>query len=152
MRLITRNESGQAIGVALPLLLLGGLVALAVLGAGGAAVVAAVRAPPPDVRALPRHNYVSLPLMSIPVGDASGREMDLKLLLEFDPSVKNDVALSYETRISERLGDRVREIGMDRLQGAEGAKLVKGAVASVVDRELRPVRVRDVLIEKMVLR
>lgn len=150
MRLIRRNENGEAIGLGVPLLVVGLLLALAVLGAGGAAVVASVREPAP--RAFPKQNYVALPAMSIPVGGGSGREMDLKLLLEFDAKVKKDVAFGYETRISERLGDRIREIGMENLQGAEGARLLKGAVAAVVDRELRPVRVRDVLIEEMVVR
>jgi flagellar protein FliL len=155
MRLIRRNENGEAVGFGAPLLVVGLLLALALLGAGGAAVVSSVRSPSPpstSARVFPPLNYVSLPEMSIPVGGGTGREMDVKLLLEFDPLVKKDVAFGYETRISERLGDKIREIGLDQLQGAEGAKLLKGAVAAVVDRELRPVRVRDVLIEKMIVR
>jgi flagellar protein FliL len=155
MRLIRRNENGEAVGFGAPLLVVGLLLALALLGAGGAAVVSSVRSPSPpspSAKVFPPLNYVSLPEMSIPVGGGTGREMDVKLLLEFDPLVKKDVAFGYETRISERLGDKIREIGLDQLQGAEGAKLLKGAVAAVVDRELRPVRVRDVLIEKMIVR
>jgi flagellar protein FliL len=155
MRLIRRNENGEAVGFGAPLLVVGLLLALALLGAGGAAVVSSVRSPSPpspSARIFPQLNYVSLPEMSIPVGGGTGREMDVKLLLEFDPLVKKDVAFGYETRISERLGDKIREIGLDQLQGAEGAKLLKGAVAAVIDRELRPVRVRDVLIEKMIVR
>lgn len=152
MRLIRRNENGEAVGLGAPLLALGLLIALGLLSAGGAAVVASVREPEPQARIFPKINYVSLPVMSIPVGGGSGREMDLKLLLEYDSSVKGDVALGFETRISERLGDRIRDIGVDQLQGAEGARLLKGAVVSVVDRELRPARVREVLIEKMIVR
>lgn len=153
MRLIRRNESGEAIGLGAPLLVLGALVALGLVGAGGAVVVASVQEPSDaQSKAFPKINYVSLPEMSIPVGGGSGREMDLKLLLQYDPNVKGDIAAGYETRISERLGDRIREIGMDQLQGAEGAKLLKGAVAAVVDRELRTARVRDVLIERMIVR
>lgn len=153
MRLIRRNEDGEAVGVGAPLLVLGLFLALGLLGVGGVAVVSSVRAPPPPpAKAYAKLNYVPLSLNSIAVGGDTGREMDLKVLLEFDPTVKNDVAVGYEARISERLGDRIREIGMDQLQGAEGAKLVKGAVAAVVDRELRPVRVKEVLIEKMIMR
>lgn len=135
-----------------PLLAFGLLVALGLLGAGGAVVVSSVREPTPQQKAYPKINYVALPEMSISVGGAAGREMDLKLLLQYDPNVKGDIVAGYETRISERLGDRIREIGMEQLQGAEGAKLLKGAVAAVVDRELRTARVRDVLIEKMIVR
>lgn len=152
MRLIRRNENGEAVGLGAPLLALGLLIALGLLSAGGAAVVASVRQPEPQARIFPKINYVSLPVMSIPVGGGSGREMDLKLLLEYDSNVKGDVAAGFETRISERLGDRIRDIGVDQLQGADGAKLLKGAVVSVVDRELRPARVREVLIEKMIVR
>lgn len=152
MRLIRRNEDGEAVGLGAPLLAFGLLVALGLLGAGGAVVVKSVREPSPQQTAYPKINYVALPEMSIPVGGGSGREMDLKLLLQYDPNVKGDIAAGYETRISERLGDRIREIGMEQLQGAEGAKLLKGAVAAVVDRELRTARVRDVLIEKMIVR
>lgn len=152
MRLIRRNEDGEAVGLGAPLLAFGLLVALGLLGAGGVVVVSSVREPTPQQKAYPKINYVALPEMSIPVGGGSGREMDLKLLLQYDPNVKGDIAAGYETRISERLGDRIREIGMEQLQGAEGAKLLKGAVAAVVDRELRTARVRDVLIEKMIVR
>lgn len=151
MRFIRRNENGEAVGIGVPLLLLGLLVTLGALGVGGAAVVSSVSSPSPQ-KIYPKINYVSLPMMSIQIGDSSGREVDLKLLLEFDPGVKNDVASGYETRISERLGDRLRELGMDQLKGADGARLVKGAVAAVVDRELRPVRVKDVLIERFIMR
>lgn len=155
MRLIRRNSEGEAVGLEVPLLILGGLLALALAGAGGAAVVASVKRPPPvdpTARMGPARNYVALPDMTIPVGGASGREMDVKLLVELDPTVDTGVMIPFETRIADRLGDRVREIGLDRLNGREGAQLLKSAVTSVVDREIRPVRVRDVLIEKLIIR
>ncbi len=123
MRLIRRNENGEAVGFGAPLLVVGLLLALAMLGAGGAAVVSSVRSPSPpssSVKVFPPLNYVSLPEMSIPVGGGTGREMDVKLLLEFDPVVKKDVASGYETRISERLGTKSAKSGWINCKGPKG--------------------------------
>lgn len=154
MRLIRRNSDGEAVGLEIPLIILGGLIILALAGVGGAAVVASVNRPVVDVGARmgPARNLVGLPSMTIPVGGAGGREMDVKLLVELDPSVNAAAMVPFETRIADRLGDRVREIGLDRLNGKEGAQLLKSTVTSVVDREIRPLRVRDVLIEQLIIR
>ncbi len=156
MRLMRRNADGEMVEFRLPLMVIGVLVGLAFLGAGGAAVVSVITPDAPNVvdRMGPKANYASLPEMTFVMGGGGGtaRSIDMKVLIELDPRVNPGVTVPFEARIADRLGDRVREIGLERLQGVEGARLLKKAIASVVDREIRPVRVRDVLLERMVVR
>lgn len=126
---------------------------LVVLGVGTAAVVSANRSPAaPVVRLGPKKNYAALPEMSFDLGGAGARTMDLRVLVELDPGLDPKAADPYGPRIADRLGDRIREIGPDRLGGAEGAQLVKGALALVLEREMRPLRARDILLDRMVIR
>ena len=48
--------------------------------------------------------------------------------------------------------DRLRQIEPGQLTGADGANLMKSTVASVVKREAQSIRVREVLLERMVVR
>ncbi|MGQ9367154.1 flagellar basal body-associated FliL family protein [Azospirillum sp. A39] len=146
------RRDGEASSLRVPLVVTGLLAGLVALGGTGAAVVTAVqahRAGPGDGTGL-RRNYASLPGMSFTM--AGAREMDLRVKIELDAAVDPAVADPYATRIADRLGDRFRLIDPERLQGAEGAKLLKSTIIAVVDREIRPVRVRDVLLESLVIR
>jgi flagellar basal body-associated protein FliL len=153
MRIVLRRGNGEPVVFSAPVIIAAILVALAVLGGGGAAVVSAVnkRAPDPTVRMGPQKNYAALPEMSLSLG-GTGKIMDLRVLIELDPKVDPKVADPFAARIADRLGDRIRQIEPERLTGAEGAKLMKSTVTAVVDREIRPVKVRDVLLERMVVR
>lgn len=138
-----------------PLLIVGGLVALGAVSVGGAAAVKAMLAPPqPNVAARmgPKRNYAPLPEISVAVGGAADRTVDLRILVELDPQVDPKSTEPYAPRIADRIGDRIREIGLDRLNGSEGAGLVKDAITAVVDREIRPLRVREVLLDRMIIR
>lgn len=134
-------------------LVIGGALALLVIvGLSTAALVTGKKSSPTvSERMGPKKNYAALPPMSFSVGGGDST-VDLRVLLEVDPTVDPKVTDPYAPRIADRLADRFREIGADRLAGSEGAALVKGAVSAVVDREVRSLKVRDVLLERMVVR
>lgn len=138
-----------------PLIVLAVLGGLAVLGtstgvlgpAGVKRVVALFSAPPPP--------YVTLPEMSIDLGGGGGgaaRSLDVRVSVKFDTPVDPTDALLYAPRIADRLGDRVRDIGLDRLNGAQGATLLKEALSYAIEREMSPVRPREIMLEQMTLR
>ncbi|HEY0835687.1 MAG TPA: flagellar basal body-associated FliL family protein [Azospirillum sp.] len=153
MRIVLRRGNGEPVSLSPPLIIAAILIGLAVLGGGGAAVVNSVgdRQSDPATRIGPKKNYAHLPEMSLAMG-AGGKVMDLRVLIELDPKVDPKVADPYAARIADRLGDRIRQIEPERLSGADGAKLMKSTVTAVVDREIRPVKVRDILLERMVVR
>ena len=152
MRFVRRNASGETVSLA-PLIIAVALVVLAALGAGGVvAVKSSARQADVNDRMGPKKNYAALPNMTFTLGGGDARLVDVRVLLEIDPNVDTKVADPYVPRIADQISDRLRQIEPDQLSGADGAKLMKSTIASVVDREIRPVRVRDVLLERMVVR
>ncbi|MFP5516135.1 MAG: flagellar basal body-associated FliL family protein [Alphaproteobacteria bacterium] len=136
----------------MPLVLTGLLLLLAALGAGGAVVASKSRAPSPQAQPGSDKKYAALPMMTFGLGGGSARMVDVKVLLEIDPSVDGKVADPYVPRISDRLSDRMRQIDPQQLTGADGALLMKSTIAGVLDRELRGVRVKEILLDRMVVR
>lgn len=124
------------------------LIMLALFGGVGAAVVNAVRSPPAS--SVAKKNYARLPEMSFAIG-GDRQTMDLKALIELEPGVDPTVAAPYMDRIADRLSDRMRQIEPDRLAGADGAKLVKSTIASVLEREMKTVKVKDILLDRFVI-
>lgn len=150
MRIIfRRRENGEHVSLSFPIVVGGILLLLAVLG-GVTAVVA--NKPRNASLSVPgsQKNYARLPQMSFAVG-GDRQVVDIKALIELDPGVDPTVALSYLDRISDRLSDRVRQLDPGQLSGAEGAKLVKSTIAQVLDREMKGVKVRDVLLDRFVI-
>ena len=135
-------------------------VALTVLGLLGVASIGGVIWYLPDMlerqkieaRMGPKANLAPLPAMKVEMGGVGGLSMDLTLVIELEPGVKARVIEPYIDRISDRMGDRLREVGLERLNGSEGAKLVKEMARSVAQQEMKKIKVRDVLIEKMIVR
>ncbi|PWC34535.1 flagellar basal body-associated FliL family protein [Azospirillum sp. TSO35-2] len=136
----------------MPLVLTGLLLLLAALGAGGAFIASKNRAPAGQTLPGGDKKYASLPVMTFSLGGNDARMVDVKVLLEIDPLVDGKVADPYVPRITDRLSDRMRQIDPQQLSGAEGAKLMKSTIAGVLDREMRGVRVRDILLDRMVVR
>jgi len=152
VRIVFRRGNGEAIALSFPVIVSLLLILLAALGGVSAVVVSSSRNAERDVAARmgPAKNYAVLPEMSVTLGGA--RTMDLRVRLELDPKVDPHVTAPYAARIADRLGDRIRDIEPERLAGAEGAKLMKSTIASVVDREVRTIKVRDVVLERMIVR
>lgn len=150
MRIIfRRRENGEHVSLSFPVVVAGILLLLAVLG-GVTAVIA--NKPRGSSMSVPgsQKNYARLPQMSFAVG-GDRQVVDIKALIELDPGVDPTVALPYLDRISDRLSDRIRQIDPSQLSGAEGAKLVKSTIAQVLDREMKTVKVRDVLLDRFVI-
>ncbi|BAI73857.1 hypothetical protein AZL_a03260 (plasmid) [Azospirillum sp. B510] len=135
----------------MPLVLTGLLLALAALGAGGAVIASRGRSPASQAQG-PDKKYAALPMMTFTLGGSDARLVDVKVLLEIDPTVDGKVAEPYVPRITDRLSDQMRQLDPQQLTGADGAKLMKSTIAGVLDRELRGVRVREILLDRMVVR
>lgn len=151
LRLVRRNRHGETVSL-MPLVLTGLLLALAALGTTGAVVASKNRAPAPQAQPGADKKYAALPMMTFGLGGGGARMVDVKVLLEIDPSVDGKVADPYVPRISDRLSDRLRQIDPQQLTGADGAMLMKSTIAGVLDRELRGVRVKEILLDRMVVR
>ncbi len=150
MRIIfRRRENGEHVSLSFPVVVAGVLLLLAVLGGVTAVVANKPRGPSMSVPGSQK-NYARLPQMSFAVG-GDRQVVDIKALIELDPGVDPTVALPYLDRISDRLSDRIRQIDPAQLSGAEGAKLVKSTIAQVLDREMKTVKVRDVLLDRFVI-
>ena len=137
------------LAIALTLL---GLLALASLGGAMWYLPDMIERQKIEARMGPRVNLAPLPQMKVEMGGVGGFLMDLSLSLELEPGVKPAVVEPYIDRITDRMGDRLRDAGLERLGGAEGALLVKEMARSVALQEMKKIKVRDVLIERMVLR
>ena len=154
VRIVFRRGNGEAIALSFPIIVTILLVLLASAGGVGVVVVkASQRTDDRDVvaRMGAKKNYAVLPEMSVAVGGGN-RTMDLRVRLELDPKVDPKVTDPYTARIADRLSDRMREIEPERLSGADGAKLMKSTITSVVNREVRSIKIHDVLLESMVIR
>ncbi|SMH58521.1 flagellar basal body-associated FliL family protein [Azospirillum agricola] len=153
MRLVHRNRNGETVSL-MPFVLTGLILALGGLGAAGAVLASKNRSPVPAAseKAKPAKHYAALPQMTFTLGGGDARLIDVKVLLEIDPSVDGKVADPYVPRIADQLSDRLRQIDPQQLSGAEGARLMKSTIGSVLDRELRGVRIREVLLDRMVVR
>lgn len=136
----------------MPILLTGLLLVLAALGGTAAYVATRNRPPASQTQQGPDKKYAALPLMTFSLGGSDARMVDVKVLLEIDPSVDGKVADPYVPRITDRLSDRMRQLDPQQLTGADGALLMKSTIAGVLDRELRGVRVKEILLDRMVVR
>ncbi|MBB3265466.1 flagellar basal body-associated protein FliL [Azospirillum sp. OGB3] len=96
--------------------------------------------------------YASLPTMTFTLGGSDARQVDIRVLLEIEPTGAPNPATPFVPRIADQMADRLRQIEPSQLSGAEGANLIKSTVASVMKREAQAVRVREVLLERMVVR
>lgn len=97
-----------------------------------------------------RGNFAELPEMELNLGGA--RSMDLKVMLELKPRADRDLADRYSRRIVDRLYDDIRQREPDELLGPGSANLVKRSVARAVRSETGQDMVKDVLIEKMLVK
>ncbi|AWK85311.1 flagellar basal body-associated FliL family protein [Azospirillum thermophilum] len=154
MRFLHRRSNGEPVSL-VPVITVGTLVALALLGMLG--MVVAARTPSASrsgdsASSIPKKHYAVLPPMTFTLGGGDARTVDVKVLLEIDPAVSDKVADPYLPRIADQLSDRMRQIDAGQLNGAEGARLMKSAIAGVLSHEMRNVRVREILLDQMVVR
>lgn len=147
MRFVRRTARGDTVSLT-PLLIALALVIVLALGSWGALSVKSAM----TARKFPPKNYASLPTMTFTLGGGSGRIVDVSALLEIDKGVDPKFTDAYLSRIADQMSDRLRDVDVSQLSGAEGAQLMKSTIADVVGHEVRPVRIREVLLEQMVVR
>ena len=150
VRFFARNEDGEP-ALLVPILVVGGLVLLTALGAGTAYVVSSSAARTAGGGG-PLKTYAALPDMSFTLGGGQGRHLDLHVLLEVEAGEDARLVEPYAPRIADRLADRLRDVEPAQLAGAAGAQFMKGAITSAIGRELKQVRVREVLLDRMIVR
>jgi len=95
-------------------------------------------------------NFAALPDLELTLGGA--RSLDLKVTLELKPKADPRVADRYSRRIVDRLYDDIRQHEPDELLGPGSANLVKRSVARAVRSETGQDMVKDVLIERMIVK
>lgn len=105
-----------------------------------------------EARMGPAPNLATLPTVNFLMADPMGRSVELSLKLELAPKVDPEVVTPHVERIFDRLNTRLQDVGVERLSGTEGAKLVKDLTRSIAQRELGNVKVKDVLIDGMLIR
>ncbi|AWJ85060.1 hypothetical protein TSH58p_16955 [Azospirillum sp. TSH58] len=150
MRFLLRRSDGESVSL-MPVLIAVALVLLAALGTW--TVVSGksgARSAGGDRNA--QKTYASLPTMTFTLGGSDARLVDIRVLLEIEPTGDPNPATPFVPRIADQMADRLRQIEPSQLSGAEGANLIKSTVASVMKREAQTIRVREVLLERMVVR
>lgn len=135
----------------LVLFMIGVLTTLAVLGWAGTSMYQRATQQKRIVSMMgAKGNFAALPEMELNLGGA--RTMDLKVTLELKPRANPDVADRYSRRIIDRFYDDIRQREPEELLGPGSAGLVKRSVARAVRTETGQDMVKDVLIEKMLVK
>jgi flagellar basal body-associated protein FliL len=98
----------------------------------------------------PKARLAPLPAMDIALGGA--RAIDVQVSLVLASKVKVDAVLRYQDRIADRLFESVGRVEAERLTAPGSAQLLKDAVKDAVRREAGAGLIRDVYIERMVVR
>ena len=127
------------------------LATLAVLGWAGTSMVQRATQQKRLVATMgARGNFAALPELELNLGGA--RSLDLKVTLELKPKASPALADRYSRRIVDRLYDDIRQHEPDELLGPGSANLVKRSVARAVRQETGQDMVKDVLIERMIVK
>lgn len=97
--------------------------------------------------------YARLPAMSFTLNDGTRlRELQLRVVLELDPSVPAKAVEPYIPHITDAISLRMSDVDPEELRGAEGPLYVKDALRYSAAKVLRPLKVRQVLVQDMLLR
>lgn len=124
---------------------------LAMLGVGSAVVFGAGSAKA-GRGGHPGPVYAALPAMNFTLTDGSRlRELRLKVLLEMDPTADLAVVEPRGPRIVGALESRMAGVRASELSGTGGTRMVKDLITVAANHELRPLRVRQVLLQEMLV-
>ncbi|MBY6263549.1 flagellar basal body rod protein [Azospirillum sp. 412522] len=138
------------------LTLLGLMLAFAGTGIGSALMLRPSPAqgahPPARVDVAPAV-YATLPTLTVTLNDGRRlQELRLRAVLEFDPATPLEAVTPHLPRIADAIGRRLLEVDPAELRGAEGQVYVKDALRYVANKTMRPLKLRQVLIQDMLLR
>lgn len=97
--------------------------------------------------------YAPLPPMEFALSDGERtRQVDLNVVLELPQGLEKAQLGVHVNRIANAINARLIEVEPGELSGPAGTQRVKDVVSATADRELRPMRVRQVLLQKLVMR
>ena len=138
------------------LALLGLMLAFAGAGIGSALLLRPAPAQgaysPARVEAAPAV-YAALPTLTVTLNDGRRlQELRLRAVLEFDPSTPMETVTPHLPRIADAIERRLLEVDPAELRGAEGQVYIKDALRYVANKTMRPLKLRQVLIQDMLLR
>ncbi len=148
------DRTGNRLVFALMLL----MVAFAGAGAGGALLLRPAPAqgayvPARIAAASAPAVYASLPTLIVTLNDGRRlHELRLRAVLEFDPATPLETVTPHLPRIADAMNQRLLEVDPAELRGADGPAYVKDALRFVANRTMRPLKLRQVLIQDMLLR
>ena len=117
---------------------------------GGVAVDRIVEQRRIEERMGPKPNLARLPAIEVPLGGLRAVEMQVSLVLA--PQVEADRVLRYQDRIADRLFQTVGQAGAEALTGTGSATFMKARVREAVNREAGTGLIRDIYIERMVVK
>lgn len=103
-----------------------------------------------EARMGPKVRLATLPALEVPLGAQRAVEMQVSLVLA--PGVEADRVLRYQDRIADRLFQTVSQTGTETLTGAGSADVLKARIREAVNREAGTGLIRDVYIERMVVK
>lgn len=134
------------------------IVALTAAGAGGAlmlkpATAAHSGAVPAKTVAGPQPSYAAMPAMSFTLRDGERlRELKLRVVLELDPSVPLDKVKPYLPHIADAMSVRMLDVDPNELRGQDGPHYIKDVLGFAANKAMRPLKIRQVLVQDMLLR
>ncbi|HYG86658.1 MAG TPA: flagellar basal body-associated FliL family protein [Azospirillum sp.] len=130
------------------------LAGLALTGFGGFLLFGAKAAQAGKGQVVQQPTSVFAPLPPLEFALAEGsriRQVDIDVVLELPPGVDKQQFNSRIPRIVNALNARMVELDPNDLRGPLGTQMVKDVVSVAANRELRPIRVSQVLLQKLVL-
>lgn len=103
-----------------------------------------------EARMGPKPRLARLPAMEVPLGASRAVEMQVSLVLA--PKVTADRVLRYQDRIADRLFQTVSQSDSEILTGPGSAAFLKTRIRDAVNREAGTGLIRDIYIERMVVK
>ncbi|MBY6260494.1 flagellar basal body-associated FliL family protein [Azospirillum sp. 412522] len=103
-----------------------------------------------EARMGPKPRLARLPALEVPLAGSRAVEMQVSLVLA--PTVEADRVLRYQDRIADRLFQTVGQTDAETLTGAGSADFLKARIKDAVKREAGGGLIRDIYIERMVVK
>lgn len=136
------------------LVLFAALIGLAATGAGGVFLLKPAKAHTGRGSHEPLAAvYAPLPPMNFTLSDGARlRELRVRVVLEMDPLTEAKLVESYGSRIASAMNTLMLDVEPADLRGPSGSIFIKDAVMQTARKELRPMKVRQVLVQELLLR
>ena len=98
-------------------------------------------------------NYARLPAMHFTLTDGDRlRELRVRVVLDMDPAAPAKTVESYGPRIASAMSNVILDTDAGDLRGRNGAFYIKDAVMRTASRELGAMKIRQVLVQELIMR